>query len=228
MEELLNNLFIIRSQFNENRKSLSLAILLPKLCSKLLLMLPKEFTAFLLLILVMGSCTSETASVNTKPDDNKPADTAVARALDTNLLVNTIDNKRLEIETQIDQIDRISLPTDSLRAKISQKWAQIHYYLLEGKVVRIKTYPHVGISKRTEEFYFNDGELIMVTVEDQGLGKPGKEKGLMDKVYYFHEGRFLSEYSATKERETNIKRSESDELMQEASEYLYILRRSRQ
>jgi hypothetical protein len=145
------------------------------------------------------------------------------RQLDTNLLINTIDNKRVEIENQLDQVDRIVIETDSLRAKISQKWDRIHYYLIDGKVVRIKTYPHEGISTRTEEFYFNEGDLILVTIEDEGLGKRGKEKGVIDKMFYFYDGLFLTEYSTSKEREFKVKESESQELFQEAGEYLEIL-----
>ena len=178
-----------------------------------------------LLALLLGSCQLQDESPSDNADPLESVNTAeTPRSLDTNLLVNTIDNKRLEIENQLDQIDRIVIETDSLRAKIQQKWERIHFYLIDGKVVRIKTYPHEAISRRTEEFYFNDGDLILVTVEDDGLGKPGKEKGLIDKMFYFHEGLFLTEYSTSKEREFHVKESESQELRQEAGEYLEILR----
>lgn len=189
-------------------------------------MLITRFSLLLLSLFLITACSPQ-PEVDTDENLGQAQEdktlTEAPRQLDTNLLINTIDNKRLEIENQLDQIDRVVIETDSLRAKIRQKWARIHYYLIDGKVVRIKTYPHVGISTRTEEFYFNEGDLILVTVEDDGLGKRGKEKGMIDKMFYFHDGLFLTEYSSSKEREYQIKESESQELLQEAGEYLEIL-----
>ena len=181
---------------------------------------------FLITILFIVSCGKQPGSGEAENAVKTAVDktgTEEPRQLDTNLLINTIDNKRVEIENQLDQVDRIVIESDSLRAKISQKWDRIHYYLIDGKVVRIKTYPHEGISTRTEEFYFNEGDLILVTIEDEGLGKRGKEKGVIDKMFYFYDGLFLTEYSTSKEREFKVKESESQELFQEAGEYLEIL-----
>lgn len=180
----------------------------------------------LLTVVALFSCNNQSEVVTEEAPaetelDNTQAE-VLEQPLDTNLLVNTIDNKRLEIEAQLEQIEKVEIDTDSLRPKIAQKWDKVHYYLQDGKVVRIKTYPYEGISTRTEEFYFNDGELILVTIEDDGLGNPGKEKGMIDKMYYFHQGLFLTEYNSSKEREYGIKESESEELMQEAQEYLDI------
>jgi hypothetical protein len=189
-------------------------------------MLKLPLPLLLFSLILIAACTQRPA-VEAEDNLTEAAEdktiTEEARQLDTNLIINTIDNKRLEIENQLDQIDRVVIETGSLRAKIRQKWARIHYYFIDGKVVRIKTYPHEGISTRTEEFYFNEGDLILVTIEDEGLGKRGKEKGLIDKMFYFHEGLFLTEFTSVKERDYNIKEAESSELLQEAGEYLLIL-----
>ena len=187
-------------------------------------------TKILVVFIIAGfgfsACTSN-STVDNKESLNKAeqdiTEVETRTNLDTTLLMNTIDNKRLEIENQLDQIDRIVVETDSLRAKIKQKWSRIHFYLIDGKVVRIKTYPYPEISERTEEFYFNEGDLILVTIEDNGLGKPGKEKGQIDKMFYFHQGFFLTEYSASKERNHGVIKFEGEELMQEAQEYLSLL-----
>lgn len=188
---------------------------------------PNFLIIFTIAGLCLSGCTSPTPVEADETLTNAEQDVTeleTRTSLDTTLLMNTIDNKRLEIENQLDQIDRIVVDTDSLRAKIKQKWSRIHFYLIDGKVVRIKTYPYPEISERTEEFYFNEGDLILVTIEDNGLGKPGKEKGQIDKMFYFHQGFFLTEYSASKERNHGVVKFEGEELMQEAQEYLSILK----
>lgn len=187
-------------------------------------MIRMRFIFFFLFSLLILSC-SESRRSDTDPKNlvEVSVQNEKREPMDTTLLVNTIDNKRLEIETQLEQIEKVEIKTDSLRAKITQKWSRIHYYLSGGKVVRMKTYPHPEVSTRTEEFYFNEGDLILVAVEDNGLGLAGKEKGLIDKLYYFHQGLFLVEYNTSKERGTGIKQWESEELKQEAMEYLAIL-----
>ncbi len=137
---------------------------------------------------------------------------------------SSIDEKRTSIENALSEMSPVELDTEGLRAQISQKWSKIHYYKKDGKIVRIKTYPHPGISKRTEEFYFENEALISVVIEDNGLDEKGKTESPKDRVYYFEDGVFIQEVNHSKEKEYSIKESDAERLLQEAGEYLDVLR----
>ncbi len=137
-------------------------------------------------------------------------------------LMSMIDKKRMDIEAMIKDIKPIEITNKEMRPKSAQKWSKVHVYAKDGKVIRIKTYPHLGVSKRTEEFYFDNGKLILATIEDDGMGKPGKDKMKIDKLYYFDEDKCIAEMHNTNEREYGTKTSESEELMHEAQEYMDI------
>jgi len=138
--------------------------------------------------------------------------------LDKPVLLQEIKDMRKEIETWSKQSEPITLSTDSLRAKTKQKWFKIHIYSKDGEVQRIKTYPHEGISDRTEEFYFSEGELILAVIEDNGSTKAEAE--MADKMYFFHAGKLIGEEKGVNEKEYAIESSDAEELLQEAAEYL--------
>lgn len=142
--------------------------------------------------------------------------------LNTDSIVNFIDELRKNSE--INETTSFELPTKDLREKIKQKWSKIHFYLdAEGvQVIKIKTYPHEGISKRTEEFYANNSQLALVVIEDDGTGEKGKSKENIDKMYYFHNGELVKELKNNTESEFNIKSSDAEELLSEFNEYLEI------
>ncbi|MAX79498.1 MAG: hypothetical protein CL843_04895 [Crocinitomicaceae bacterium] len=142
--------------------------------------------------------------------------------VDADAVVSAVDQKRNEIETAIKDIEPVSIETTELRSKIKQKWSKIHVYTVDGNVLRIKTYPYEEISKRTEEFYFDKGMLILATIEDNGEGEPGKDKSEIDKMYYYQDGKFVTEEHHTDEKEYSIKDSDGEELLEEAKEYLEI------
>jgi len=138
--------------------------------------------------------------------------------INTDSLVMDIDKKR-EM-TEADLGEPVEMSTADLRGKTKQKWEKIHFYTKDGQVVRIKTYPYAAISKRTEEFYFNNGNLVLAVVEDDG-SKESEEESDMDKMYYFHDGEPIKEVNnAEGEKEYNTKDSDAEELHQEAKEYM--------
>ena len=142
---------------------------------------------------------------------------------DIEALSQEIDQYRAEVEASVKNIEPVEISTSDLRAKIAQKWSKIHYYLNEsGDVIRVKTYPYETISKRTEEFYFKDGQLVLAAVEDNGEGEPGKEKDQIDKLYYYFGDKGFAEERHTSEEEHQIRNSDSEELLVEAEEYLEI------
>lgn len=135
-------------------------------------------------------------------------------------LVSVINAKRSEIESNLGE--PVSIETTNLKAKIKQKWSKIHFYSNGNQIVRIKTYPYDNISKRTEEFYLDNEELILAVIEDDGSGEKGKTVDQIDKMYFFYEGTLIKELSNANEKEYSIKNSEAEELAQEVKEYLDI------
>lgn len=140
--------------------------------------------------------------------------------LDLDSFVNFVNENRAKIENAV--AVPVEIATESLRAKISQKWEKIHFYLLEGEVVRIKTYPYQNISARTEEFYLSEGALILAVVEDNGESDRGKSLEEFDKAYYFYQGEIVKEIHSENENEYGIKDSDGEELLSEVQEYLDI------
>lgn len=182
------------------------------------------FLASMAAAFLLASCNQPS---ETQTEETTPALTEEAAkeepALDVAQLVSDLNSLRTKIETSLEQSEKLELPTTSLRAQIAQKWAMIHYYKMDGKLVRIKTYPHQGISTRTEEFYFNNGELALVVIEDDGSGDRGKEAGAIDKMYYFHQGELINEVRNEQEAEYSIRNSDGERLLQEAAEYIDLM-----
>lgn len=166
-----------------------------------------------LLLLAFSSCESPSQETEQATAEETEA---VEEGIDKMKWMAATDSLRIFIETAAANLQPIELSTQGTRAKIAQKWSKIHYYAQEGEVVRIKTYPHEGISERTEEFYFSNGQLILAVIEDRGL----EAEESIDKMYYFHEGQPIGDKHMNEEAEYGIRQGEAEELLQEAREYL--------
>jgi hypothetical protein len=136
------------------------------------------------------------------------------------ITIDEIDDIRMEVESM--EISPIEVSTSKMRPKIKQKWSKIHFYVKDGIVVKIKTYPYPEISKRTEEFYANASGLALVVIEDNGEGEKGKLKSEIDKMYYFSNGELIDELSQDEEEEYQIRDSDGEELLSEFNEYISI------
>lgn len=158
----------------------------------------------------------ESNTVNTQEIDNNEQESA----MDVDAIVAEILTKRKTIETELPEPSEIL--TNELREKIKQKWSKIHFYTQNGSVVRIKTYPHPSISKRTEEFYLENGKLILAVIQDAEETKRGISEDEMDKMYFYKDGALVKETKNTEEEEYSIKESDGEELLQEVNEYLTI------
>lgn len=174
-----------------------------------------------LLVLALLSF-SISACTNDKECEETHIDTSVDEKVSEidQVDLKALETKRLEIEKMATQLTPISIFTEELRAKIHQKWAKIDFYVKDGSVVRIKTYPHDAISKRTEEFYFDKGKLFLASIEDDGSEKGSESSDDLSKEYYYVNDKVVGESNHTQEKEFNIKNSEGEELLQEALEYL--------
>jgi hypothetical protein len=168
--------------------------------------------------------------VSTEAEANAEVQVENAQAMEES--DNETDNlARVEeikaLQTQIENWSKgqeaYTLSTDSLRPKLKQKWSQIHFYSENGMVKRIKTYPHAAVSDRTEEFYFENGALVLAVVEDHGNAEGEAE--VADKMYFYQAGEVIGEENSANEKEYAIKSSDAEELLQEANEYLDLMKK---
>jgi hypothetical protein len=178
---------------------------------------------FIMAIAFMAFACSETQTENTEAEtvtEEEVIEVVEPTTLDVDKEVETIDALRATIESSVADITPVELSTEGMRAQIAQKWNKIHFYAENGQVIRIKTYPHDAISKRTEEFYLQDGELRLAIIEDDGNGERGKNMEEINKAYYFANGELIKEINNTEESETTIRNSDGERLLQEVKEYL--------
>jgi hypothetical protein len=175
-------------------------------------------------VFILASCGSGEQKAGQKESGGttgKDAGEVVSQPkMNADSLVTVINAERAKIENGLKSLQRTSLLTDNLREQIRQKWSKIEYYSGQGQILRIKTYPYEKISQRTEEFYFQDGSLILAFIEDQGATYTGKSENRVGKTYYFHDDVFVKEVNQTAEKETSIRTSDAERLLQEAKEYL--------
>lgn len=190
----------------------------------------------LLVFFAVSSCTD--ANTDTSTEEKTPLnegaekesaeeeveEEAKEEEIDVDQLVSAIDEKRAEIEAM--EIAPVEVLTETGREKVNQKWSKIHYYTEDGKTLKIKTYPHEGVSKRTEEFYMDNGELILVVIEDDGSGEKGKSKESIDKMYYFNNGTVIQELKGNVENEYSVKDGDAEELIAEFKEYMELYNES--
>lgn len=191
-----------------------------------------KLTLGILTATLLFACQGKVETEKAKGEEKVVEETAVVEETEketalsseeVETLIKEIDEKRRVIEENLGEAT--VLKTDSLRAKIKQKWSKIDYYINQaGAVVRIKTYPHAEVSKRTEEFYLAEGSLILAVIEDNGEGERGKEKESIDKMYYFNAGEMIKEIATEGESEYSIKNLDAEELQAEVQEYLDLFK----
>ncbi len=181
-----------------------------------------------LLIATIGlsSCKSNESKENQEVKTDPPKEVASPTSSNPVPSVEEIDSMRAEIESL--QIEPVEVSTSGLREKTRQKWSKIHFYVQNDIVVRVKTYPHPEITKRTEEFYANEDGLLLVVIEDNGEGAKGKPKNELDKMYYFNNGQLINESKKAKVSEYTIKESDAEELLSEFNEYLEIYKEAQE
>lgn len=181
----------------------------------------KKIIALALISLGLISCNKEnTKNVEKAETKVESAEVETKPEIDIYKLTAEIDAKKSDIENN--SSEPIEVSTTDLREKIKQKWSKIHFYTIDSKLARIKTYPYENISKRTEEFYVDNNELILVAIEDDGSGERGKSSEELNKVYYYHQGEFIKEAKGGSESEHTVKNSDAEELQSEFNEYLEI------
>lgn len=186
-------------------------------------MIVKKLVIVFLAASIFSACntgtneTPSTESTTETPATNEPG-------FDVAAMTAGIDAMRTAIEENLDSYQKVEISNDQFREKTRQKWEKIDIYLEDGAVMRIKSYPHAGISKRTEEFYFDKGNLILAVIEDNGETVSGNEE--VDKLIYFHNGEAFSEVSKGNEQEWSTLKAEGEELYEETLEYMELLKKN--
>lgn len=173
----------------------------------------------LLILCGLMSCKKS----ETKDESQSGTETKTVENVDNSKLVSEIEAWVKKIEDHKKSLNQVEISTKDLRSQIKQKWSKIHFYTENNKVVRIKTYPYSQISNRTEEFYFENESLVFVNIEDDGAESADKDNE-PGKQYYYKDGKFIKEVNNSDEKEHQIKNSDNERLMQEATEYLEIFK----
>ena len=187
-------------------------------------------TRMFVLAMALALCSCGTGNKNAGKEQKDTTGAGIAQGeeakvkpkVNVDSMATVIDAERNRIETALKSLQRTTIPTMNLREQIKQKWSKLDFYTDKGQVIRIKSYPHEKISQRTEEFYFKNGKLILAFIEDNGLKNTGKATDRFGKTYYYFNDESFKEINQTNEKETGIRASDSERLLEEANEYLEI------
>ena len=128
--------------------------------------------------------TKPTANSNASATDTKS--TAASNNQNPDERVRTIDAHVVKVEERLSQLTRKEtiLKPNALVKVTDEKWAKMHTYSDGASLERLKVYPSAG-SKKTEEFYYDNGSLVFVFVEAEGAGKEGHDANAKGTKYYF-------------------------------------------
>jgi hypothetical protein len=130
-----------------------------------------------------------------------------------------------KIEAAKEKMQRIEILSKDLNSgQIRQKWSKVHFYLEKGKVCRIKTYPHEENSKLTDEFYFDNDQLVFAILQDNGDQATGNQELNFGRMYYFKDDELVKEVIHSEKKDHELKSAESKRLLKEANEYLELLK----
>lgn len=116
-----------------------------------------------------------------------PAGGGQSVAADSNMPLREIDTQVRSIEQALPDLTRheVMLQPGDLAGITEAGWSKLHTYSRDAKVERLKVYAPAGQPK-TEEFYYRDGQLIMVFHEPNGAGHEGHNPNAVGKRYYFN------------------------------------------
>lgn len=130
-----------------------------------------------------------------------------------------------KIEAEKEKMQCIEILSKDLNSnKIKQKWSKVHFYLEKGTVCRIKTYPYEVNSKQTDEFYFDNDQLIFAILQNNGDQASGKQELNFGRMYYFKDDELVKEINNSQKEVKEVKTSGSKKILEEANEYLELLK----
>ena len=182
------------------------------------------FIGFVFFLFSCGSNnTGKEQKENAQAAVNKDSVAAQSPKANVDSLVKVIEAENSRIEANLKSFAKTSLKTTGLREQIKQKWSIIEYFTENGQIVKIVTLPYKQITKRTEEFTFKQGKLILALIADKGINEKVNIEKEIDKAYNFSDGICIKENNRSNEKETTIRNSDNERLLQEANEYLDLM-----
>lgn len=118
--------------------------------------------------------------------NEKPKATTESTVHAQNERMRKIDAEVSKIEVRRLKLTRkeTMLNPDALVKVTDEKWTKINTYSDGQKLERLKVYPLAG-SRKTEEFYYDNNQLVLVFVEPTGAGKTGHHANATGTKYYF-------------------------------------------
>ena len=186
-------------------------------------------------LIFLCSCNKETPKTDNDTGKDKQTSTndTVKSKVNPDEIISKIQKFRADCEAKLDKklLTRKTVDfndTNVTSEDTRQKWEKIDGYYDGDKIVRIQTYPHKGISTRTEEYYFMDGKLVFAVINDKGTAEiEGKDTGTMNKEFYFDNDKLIKYDNKTKEADKNLeseKKMYETKLPYEAKEYMEIIK----
>ena len=165
-----------------------------------------------LLSFTLINCGKDTTKKDSDTDKTKVTDTTkkapVTPTINKDSLVIAISVYRGEGEKKLldNTLKRktVDLKTSTANEDTKQKWEKVDGYFEGDKLVRIQTYPHKGISERTEEFYVKDGKLLFAFIQDSGVKHEGKDTGEPGKEFYFDNNKLIKYVNTSGEKDADL------------------------
>lgn len=171
---------------------------------------------FVFFILGLLTGCKEASKTEAEKDKTKTTDTVKKNTSNVDDLIVKIQKYRAENEAKLLNKTftkkEISLNGEKIKENIKQKWEKLDVYLEGDKVIRIQTYPHKGISERTEEFYLQNEALVFAFIQDKGPKNEGKDTGQPGKEFYFDKDKLIKYVNTSGEE---VKNSDEEKNMYE-------------
>jgi hypothetical protein len=153
--------------------------------------------------------------------------------LDDSNRISTLDRYRRSIEQRLPGADRalagtvlteksVTLPPNAFADVTDEKWAVMETFYDGSELKRLRLLPPLGIKTTTEEFYFNNGNLIFVYEEPNGAVKAAQQSEFGGDAYYFgREGMIAWVQSGGRQVDPNSDefKSKSAKLLKEAARF---------
>jgi hypothetical protein len=119
--------------------------------------------------------------------NEEPKATTGSTSQEPNERMRKIDAEVTKVEEKMPKLTRkeTTLKPGALVKATDEKWTKIHTYSDGKKIERLKVYPPAG-SQKTEEFYYDNNQLVLVFIEPAGAGKAGHDTNAKGTKYYFH------------------------------------------
>ena len=154
-------------------------------------------------------------------------------ALDVSNRTATLDRYRRAIEQRLPGADRalagtvltqksVTLPPNAFADVTDEQWAIMETFYDGSELKRLRLLPPLGIKTKTEEFYFNNGNLIFVYEEPNGAAKADQQSEYGGDAFYFGtEGMIAWVRSGGKQVDPNSEefKSKSAKLLKEAARF---------